>query len=448
MRSAPALAGLFLLLMGSHSAAQPGTPVLPSPPAPVAPPAAAEPVVLPGGEPVSQPLQPVGEAPPQPAPATVPSVTTVEPIDFDRDAKPGSVLGKFWNSDELLIWWPKAHPLPPLVTGARSTAPIYGQPGTTLLAGTRALDTQDIAGYRLAYGWSLNKADTVGFEGRYFFLGTRTLSAHYAASTRFPEIGLPFINATTGQEDVITLTRPGQANDLVGIFTTTRVQGAEANLVGNLYADGGVKLHALAGYRFFQANEGLRIENRWLQQPTPESMNFKTLGMIADQFDAHNEFHGGQLGLLADLHRGPFYVELTGKVAFGTNYEVVTIDGASHFITAASPVPLLRSFPGGIYAQPTNLGRISRHAFAVVPEGTFKVGLKTGDRGRFFIGYSFLYISDAVRPGDQLDRTINPTQVPLVSLGSPFTGPDRPTARINTTDFWVQGLIVGFEGRF
>jgi hypothetical protein len=226
------------------------------------------------------------------------------------------------------------------------------------------------------------------------------------------------------------------------------VQGAEANLVGNLFAEGGVKLHALAGYRFFQANEGLRIENRWLQQPTPESMNFKTLGMIADQFDAHNEFHGGQLGLLADLHRGPFYVELTGKVAFGTNYEVVTIDGASHFITAASPVPLLRSFPGGIYAQPTNMGRITRHAFAVVPEGTFKVGLKTGDRGRIFIGYNFLYISDAVRPGDQIDRTVNPSQVPLATLGGPFTGPDRPTARINTTDFWVQGLIVGFEGRF
>src|SRR5262249_10086225 len=138
---------------------------------------------------------------------------------------------------------------------------------------------------------------------------------------QFRAIGLPYINALTGQEDVLNLARPGLSSSLTTVSVSNRVQGAEANLVANLYAASGIKLHAIAGYRFFQVNEGLRVESQWLQYPTPASGNYQTLGMIADQIDGHNEFHGGQIGLMTDLHRGMFYIEMTGKAAFGTNFE-------------------------------------------------------------------------------------------------------------------------------
>ena len=109
---------------------------------------------------------------------------------------------------------------------------------------------------------------------------------------------------------------------------------------------------------------------------------------------------------------------------------------------------LLQSFHGGVYAQGSNIGQFTRSVFAVVPEGTFKVGLKLGDRGRFFVGYNFLYVSDAVRPGDQLDRTLNPMQIPLVGSGRAFAGPERPQPLLTRTDFWTQGLVIGFETRF
>lgn len=442
--------------MPNHSL--PVTTPAPLPPAPVpAPPGgrpetnpAIEAESLPGGTDVSQPLQPV--LPPSEIESDTKAAAAVRPrpILDDRDPRPKKVLGGWWGNDELLIWWPKAQPIPPLVTGSRAGLPVLGQPQTTLLIGNAAIGNQDIAGYRLTRGFALNADDTVGFEGRYFFLGTRTLTASESdfTNSRFNTIGLPYVNALTGQEDVLAVARPGQSSALVTVSTSTRVQGAEANLVGNLIAKPGVKVHALAGYRFFQANEGLRVEQNWLQYPTPESLNTKTVGMVADQFDAHNEFHGGQLGLLADLHRGPFYVEMTGKVAFGTNYQVVTIDGATHLITAGQPLPLLRSFPGGVYAQPSNMGQYRQTVFAVVPEGTFKVGLKIGDDGRIFVGYNFLYLSNTVRPGDQISRTINPTQVPLLGQGGPVAGAYKPQAVIHQTDFWVQGLIVGLETRF
>lgn len=448
-------AGLLVLGLAGRGFAAPPAPILPPVPPPNALPAAdphSDPVGLPGGTDVSKPLQPV-VIPPETQPASVPPPplppNITQPLG-ERDPRPGQVLGNWWDSDEFLLWWPKAQPVPALVTGSRGAAPVLGRPETTLIVGSRAIDNQDIAGYRLAHGFSLNQEDTVGFEGRYFFLGTRTLSEAVTdlGGGRSQSIGLPYQNALTGQNDVLQVARPGQSSALVTVSTSDRVQGAEANLVANLYAAEGVKLHAITGYRFFQANEGLRVEQRWLQYPTSESNYYKTFGMIADQFDGRNEFHGGQLGLMADLHRGMFFVEITGKAALGTNFEVVRIDGATHLITAASPVPLLQSFPGGVYAQPSNIGRYTRSVLAVVPEGTFKVGLKLGDRGRFFVGYNFLYLSDMVRPGDQIDRTLNPSQIPLLSRGGPVVGPDRPAPIINHTDFWVQGLVIGLEGRF
>ncbi len=422
-----------------------GQPVSNSIPAPTA-----EPAVLPGGTDVSRPLQPV-VAPPAADQKVVAPASEPPPIpeEQERDPKPGNVLGKWWDNDEILIWWPKAVGLPPLVTATRlGGPPVYNRPDTLLLVGNRALDNQPSTGYRLTVGYSLNTADTVGFEGRYFFLGTRTLSAFATdlGNLQYRAVGLPFVNALTGAEDVLSLARPGVSSGLVTVSTTTRVQGAEANVIANLYAEKGVKLHAIAGYRFFQANEGLTIEESWLQYPGPGRP--KVLGAVADQFDGRNEFHGGQLGLMADLSRGMFYVEMTGKVAFGQNYEVVFINGKSHLLTAANPLPVGQTVAGGVYAQPSNIGRYTHGAFAVVPEGMFKVGFKLGDRGRFYVGYNFLYLSNAVRPGDQIDRTLNPAQIPLLGgTGLPLD-PQRPRLDLVRTDFWVQGIIIGFETRF
>jgi hypothetical protein len=460
----PIYVGVVLVVLAGQGFAEPPIPVPPPPPpdrlpdvqtgsAPIvvpAPPSAPDAAPLSGGVEVSQPLQPVGPLP-KTAELDLPT-PPAEPIKLptDRNPRPGHVLGQFWDSDEFLLWWPKAQPLPPLITGSRTGVPLLGQPQTTLIVGNRGIDNQDIAGYRGTIGYSLNDEDTVGFEGKYFFLGTRTLTTSVSdlSSDRFRSLGLPYVNAVTGQEDVLTLASPGQSSAQIAASTTTRAQGAEANVVANLYAEPGLKLHALVGYRFLQVNEGLLIDETYLQYPTPQFGNTKTLGLIADQFDARNEFNGMQLGLLADAHHGMFYVELTGKVGLGINTEVVRVDGVTHLITAANPVPILQSYPGGVYALPSNMGQVKQAVFAVVPEGIFKTGLKLGDRGRFYVGYNFLYLNNAVRAGNQVNTTINPAQIPLLNPGGTYAGPERPEATFTRSDFWLQGLIIGFETRF
>ena len=127
------------------------------------PPMADDPATLtfPSGTPVSQPLRPVN-AREQSFPSAAPAPVVAEKPPADELAYP---LPASWDKLELLFWWAKAHPLPPLVTASRvPTSPALGGANTTLLVGGRSLDSQDAAGGRFTLGWAANDARTVGVE--------------------------------------------------------------------------------------------------------------------------------------------------------------------------------------------------------------------------------------------------------------------------------------------
>ena len=64
-----------------------------------------------------------------------------------------------------------------------------------------------------------------------------------------------------------------------------------------------------------------------------------------------------------------------------------------------------------------------------------------------FIGYDFMYWSQVVRPGSQVDRNINLSQSSVFGSGA-LMGPASPSAVINHTDFWAQGITLGLEFQF
>lgn len=393
---------------------------------------------LPGGTDVSRPLTPV-EIPPVPAepaklePPKPEGVERVEDVVKQR-CQPRGPLGPNWDGMELLLWWPKAAPVPPLVTATRNGGPpVLGGPGTLVVVGGSALSDQAIAGGRFTLGTSLNDSQTVGAELVYFFLGSRTFKAttNAAVNNRIGALGLPYTDATTGLEAAFASAAPGVATGSVHVTTSIRMQGAEANGVANLWDTTGFKLNGIAGYRFLQVNEGLTVEQRRFA-PTGS-------GTIYDEFATSNRFHGGQLGLNANLKRGAVFCEVTGKVALGQTFEVVRIDGA----TAIGDF-----VPGGVYTAASNIGRSTRSAFAVAPEGTLKLGVCLSDSGRLFVGYNFLYLSEAVRPGDQIDRTLSPANITALNPAGALAAGDRPRPLFNTSDFWAQGFTIGLETRY
>jgi hypothetical protein len=103
---------------------------------------------------------------------------------------------------------------------------------------------------------------------------------------------------------------------------------------------------------------------------------------------------------------------------------------------------------GGLLALPTNSGHFTRDRFAVVPEGSVGVGVQATERVRVSLAYTVLYWSNAARPGDQIDRVVNPAALPVNGGPGPGTGPARPAFGFKDTDFWAQGLTLGVEFRF
>lgn len=437
----------------------PLTPLSPAPPTPAplppgqaVPMAPEQPFLQPGKE-VSQPLTPTGPAPvelpvlnpkadePKLEPLPKLDEKPVEPV------APRGPLGPAWSSAELLYWWPRSQPVPPLVWGTRTgLPPTFGDPGTALLVGGRSLGSQPHAGGRFTTGAALNGAETFGYEITYLFLGARTYRATVSdfPGSRVNSFGLPYTDAATGANGFITLAQPGVSSATLAVSTSTRVQGWEVSTVANVFNEKSFRLNALAGWRYFQVHEGLRLESTQLR-----FADFPGTFRTADQFDAHNRFHGGQLGLHADARSGVVFCEMTAKVAFGQNYEVVKTEGMNVIQSPVFGGVATRAFGGsGLYVQPSNFGRTANGVFAVVPEGNVKFGFRLGDSARVYVGYSFIYLSDAVRPGDQIDRTLNPAQIPIVNGVGPVFSADRPARIVNRSDFWAQGLTIGFETRY
>ncbi|MCZ2342000.1 MAG: BBP7 family outer membrane beta-barrel protein [Bacteroidales bacterium] len=403
--------------------------------------------LLPNGQTVSQPLQPVIE--PSQRDGTNPGGSAVPEIVEDAALTP---LGRSWYRYEYLLWWSKAQPLPPLVTASPPmlTPQLNGE-HTTVLIGNDSLANPDTSGGRFTYGFSWNAEETAGLEVTYFFLGSQTSTALVTNTGPGPrrQIGRPLVDPAVDTDYVAPVAIPGQLTGGVTVATTSRVTGWEVNGVMNLVHIPGVTLNALAGYRYFLLNEGLRIEQRTWSPATGGA--WPSVLLAADQFDAHNRFHGGQFGLNADLGEGPVFLELTGKIALGRTVQVVRSSGQSVMVTPGFPLPVAVSTPNGILGQPSNSGRFTNSAFAVLPEAGFKFGYRLGQKSRCYFGYNFIYLSDVVRAGDQVDRQVDPAWIPGMMVGHPvpeLASNPHPTPRLERTDFWVQGLIFGLEYRY
>ena len=129
------------------------------------------------------------------------------------------------------------------------------------------------------------------------------------------------------------------------------------------------------------------------------------------------------------------------KIALGNVHESVSITGNTVF----QPVGMMPfTQPGGLLAQGSNIGTFHQNRFAVVPEVGVKVGYRITDWCRAFVGYNFLYVSDVMRPGDQIDLRLNTAQIPRI--GQPQAAPiGPPIIPFRHTDYWAQGVNFGFQ---
>jgi hypothetical protein len=353
---------------------------------------------------------------------------------------------RFWGEADLLLWWIKDSQTPPLVSvGPAGSGAILTQGGTTVFGGS--IDNEERLGGRFAVGAWLDCEEAWAIEGDYLFLASRGVPFNTGSNggPGSPTIGRPFFNVLLNAEDAQLIAAPGILAGTVGVNLTSRLQGAELNLVYHpcTCCCHCWRLELLGGFRYLELHEGLGIAENLQVFPGVPIIGGDQISLF-DQFDTTNRFYGGQLGGRAEVRRGPWIGRAWTKVALGVDHETVTINGSTTIVTPTS----VTVAQGGFLALPSNIGRFNRDAFAVVPEAGLSVGCQVNEHLAVFAGYTFLYWSDVARPGDQIDRVINPTQLPVTMPTGGLVGPARPSFTFKDTDFWAQGIHVGVEFRF
>lgn len=395
-----------------------------------------------------------------PSAGTEPAVLAPPPVPGPccvcAEACPAS--NRLWGSAEYLLWWVEGAPLPvPVITAGPVDALGPGQrPGTLGVPGTRVLeggadqDFSPLAGGRFTVGSWLGCDRAVGIEANYFFLQEESMT-NGVGSSGLPgsaALSIPFFDVSLGRENSTGVAFPRAQNAFGGtadLRFTVRLQGAEANGILPIGGREGMRLELLTGFRYLDLDERLALFTSSVNTPPAPRDVFRTL----DQFNASNDFYGGQVGARGEYRQGCWFVNATGKVALGGVQETVHIQGvlATNDFTNLGPV---QRFVGGYLALPTNSGRFSRHQFAAVPEINVNLGWQPVEWLRVFGGYTFLYVSSVARPGNQIDRVINATQAPAFfnDPSAVLVGPARPAFPGSDSDFWAQGLSFGLELRY
>jgi hypothetical protein len=441
--------GLILLaLAGVRANRLSGQDVVPPAQPNSSPPAVAyEPAHPPPLWPTAMPTAGFGD--PGPAPVNAPEV------DFKESAP--DVSFRYWARSEYLLWWVKNAPLPiPIVTTgdpnvgfpALSTAGGIGQPGTQVLLGDSSQNFGTFSGMRITLGGWIDQEQIFGIEANGFLLERRP--SEFVANSDasgYPPLYLPRFNPTAGIEDAVPIADPlrGFAGGVV-VTQTLQLWGMEANGLLSLWRQGDMEIMLLGGFRYADLRETLQIHNATTDLFTGD------VTTLNDFFGTRNQFYGGQIGAQFGFQYESWSIDFNTKIAMGSTHQVVDIQGN---ITQTGPTPMVPpgagTFPGGFFAQPSNIGHYTADQFTVIPSVNLNVSYQITKRWRAFFGYEFMYWNQVVRPGDQMNHSVNLTQNAVLdpnASGGHLIGAAQPAPLFNRTDFWAHGVNFGMEFRF
>lgn len=352
----------------------------------------------------------------------------------------------FWVRAEALSWWLDGLDTPALVTTstpgtAQANAGRLGLASTSVLFGNNELNDDAAPGGRYAIGTWINPCRDLGVEFSYFHLESDG-ETFAADATTASIIARPFFNASTSQQDAELVVFPSVVSGSIRIAADTEFSGGELILQKSLGGLGACKVSGLFGYRFQSLNDSLHFNESITSISTSSPIEPGTTFDLTDRFETENEFHGVEIGLLAELYNcNKLSLEMLAKIAIGNSQSRVAISGSTVTDTP-SEAPVTSA--GGFLALPSNSGVFEQDDFAVVPEIALRLNYQLGCNWQLQAGYTFIYWSDVARAGDQIDPRLNLTQLPP----GPLTGPNVPSVFMVTDDFWAQGLNLGLQYDF
>lgn len=393
-------------------------------------------------------------------------------------------------------WWFDGMQTPPLVQ--RFTAmpnPADNVNIGTSFGGNELLD-DGRSGYRILVGLWLDDYGKWGLEGDYYsFESLRTAFTDGGDGSADPAVGRPYINTDLGRfvENVST---PGlQGTVAVAVDSDFMTSGirlrhnlccTQAAAVGcgdcvdcgmgigcgqGVGCGSGVgpaicpllnrglrRTDVVFGLRHAQLEENIRIredlevidlteeqEDAGFTPPQSGGIDIPigTTFDVMDDFGTSNEFVGVDFGYIWEWEYRRWSLELASRIALGNTRQRVAINGATTRVLPGPPVTS-ETQAGGLLTQASNIGRYERDQFSVLPELGATVGFEVTQNFRLTFGYTLLYWSNVVRPGDQIDLVVNPDNIPFQTAGG-MTEPLLPAFAFDDVSIWAQGISVGAD---
>lgn len=347
----------------------------------------------------------------------------------------------YWGSFEFLLWWRTGQELPPLVTSSPSTvaitdAGVLGLPGTQILYPTEEQGGDARPGARLTFGAWLDDCQFSGAGARLFALGEST--AHYDINSDVnPVLARPFYNVTLDQQDADVVAFPTFTTGAISVRNTSRVGGGDVFYRRLFYQDGCRRIDLIAGYQFAKIDTDLAIHSTRTSIRQQGSIPFGTVIENSDAFDTDNRFHAGEIGFWGNMDRGNLTWGFLAKVGLGNMNQRTQIRGQT-VTTVPGEAPVTSD--QGLLALGTNIGTYERDVFVVSPELALNVAYHVTESIDLTFGYSFLYWNHVAVAGDQVDLSLNTTQIGGTLVGEPL-----PAFPGRDTGYGVHGVNFGVQ---
>ena len=296
------------------------------------------------------------------------------------------------------------------------------------------------AGYAIDQRW--------GIDGNVFYIPTRSTSRSVASSgtAESTDLLLPFFDVTRNRENVTEVSFSPVYSGSATEELSNKLMGAELNAT-SVYRHGITMEHHVAGWIPLDAAQGnVHGHDQQLVHPAGS----------AGHLEHHRPVRGDQQFLRRAVRREGA-LRLRPLVCHRHLQARPRRDGAIGRHQSARSPPTTSPTTGRSRRSAADISRCPRTSAATAercsrccPSCSSTSGYRIAPTASIFLGYSFLYTNSVARPGNQMNRNINPTQS-VSYVGEPpvsLQGPAQPTFGFNSSSFWAQGITAGLSIRF
>lgn len=340
-----------------------------------------------------------------------------------------------WAELDFLLWWRSGRYFPAL-----ATTPGPGVlPGARVLFGDGELTEQARPGGRVNFGMWLEPCQTVGIGGSFLTLGNARAS-FFADQNQYPNfLAVPFWDTSQppgSEPNSFPVVNPAVPSiGSISIESNSDFLAADA-FMRTLWLQGPVtRVDFIFGYQLARIDEDLLLDTRTEVQPRGPII------ATSDAFLVQNEFHGGHFGLKGQYRWGDLSLDLSAKIGFGNMSQRAQLTGLYRENDIIDPAR------GGFLVHPSNAGEFKRDEFSYMHDVGISLSYYPVERLKLSFGYSMMFFSDVMRPGELIDTHGRQPAVDSRQFDTPPAG-TRPIFRFDSTHYYVHGLNAGLEYRF